>query len=108
MSLNKAQLIDLVAKDAQMTKVEAEKALKSTIKAISGELSAGGNVTLIGFGTFTTMKRAARTGRSPRSGEPIKIPAKTVPKFRPGKLLKEQVDVKPPEKKGGKKSAKKK
>jgi DNA-binding protein HU-beta len=87
MGLNKTQLIEAVAKETGMTKVDAEKAIKSTIDCVSKELKKGGNVTLIGFGTFSVMRRAARKGKNPRTGETIRIPAKKVPKFKPGKAL---------------------
>ena len=74
MGLNKTQLISAVAADTGMTKVEAEKAVKSTMDAIAGELAGGGNVTLIGFGTFSVLQRAARTGKNPQTGASIKIP----------------------------------
>ena len=91
MGLNKAQLIAAVAKEAGLTKVDAEKAVKSTINTISKTLSKGDSVTLIGFGTFSVYKRAARKGKNPRTGETIKIAAKKVPKFKAGKALSEMV-----------------
>lgn len=91
MGLNKAQLIADVAKTAGLTKVDAEKAVKSTIDAISNTLAKGESVTLIGFGTFSVYERAKRTGKNPRTGESIKIPAKKVPKFKAGKALSELV-----------------
>ena len=94
MGLNKTQLISSVASQTGMTKVDAEKAVKSTFDAISKELSGGGNVTLIGFGTFSVYQRAARTGKNPRTGATIKIPTKKVPKFKPGKALNEAVTKK--------------
>ncbi len=91
MGLNKQNLVDAIAKEVELTKVQAEKALSTTINAISKELKKGGSVTLIGFGTFSVMKRKARKGKNPRTGEVIKIGAKKVPKFKPGKALKEMV-----------------
>ncbi|TAL69707.1 MAG: HU family DNA-binding protein [Bacteroidetes bacterium] len=87
MALNKTQLISNVASSAKMTKVEAERAVKSTFEAIQKELAGGGNVTLIGFGTFSVYERSARTGKNPRTGATIKIAAKKVPKFKAGKAL---------------------
>jgi DNA-binding protein HU-beta len=87
MSLNKTQLVGTVATEAGLTRAEAEKAIKSAFGAIKEELSKGGNVTLIGFGTFSILERAARTGKNPRTGESIKIPARKVARFRPGKAL---------------------
>ncbi len=98
MGLNKAQLIAEVAKDTGMTKVDAEKAVKSTFEAISKSLKKGTNVTLIGFGTFSVYNRKARKGKNPRTGETLKIAAKKVPKFKAGKALTDAV---------GKKAAKK-
>ena len=105
MGLNKQQLTAKVAGDTGLTKVDAEKAIKAAVGAISAELAAGGNVTLIGFGTFSVMAKKARTGKNPRTGATIKIPAKKVPKFKPGKALKELVGAPPPPppKKKGKK-----
>jgi DNA-binding protein HU-beta len=91
MGLNKAQLIASVAKETGLTKVDAEKAVKGTFDAIVGSLAKGENVTLIGFGTFSVYKRAARKGKNPRTGETIKIPAKSVPKFKAGKSLADTV-----------------
>lgn len=104
MSMNKTDLINAVASDTGMTKVDAEKAIKSTIDAVTNELASGGNVTLIGFGTFSVIERAARMGKNPQTGESIKIPAKKVAKFKPGKSLAEMVAAK---KSGGKKKKKK-
>lgn len=101
MPLNKQQLTAKVAGDTGMTKVDAEKAIKAAVGAISAELAAGGSVTLIGFGTFSVMAKKARTGKNPRTGASIKIPAKKVPKFKPGKALREVVGAVP--KKKGKK-----
>ena len=101
MSMNKTELVNAVAEKASLKKVEAEAAVKATMDAISEELSSGGTVTLIGFGTFTVLERAARNGKNPRTGEPLKIPAKNVPKFKPGKALTEGVN-------SGKKAKKKK
>lgn len=92
MSMNKTQLIDAVAGDTGMTKVDSEKAIKATINAISGELSGGGSVTLIGFGTFSVFGRAARQGKNPRTGASIQIQAKKVAKFKPGKALSDLVN----------------
>ncbi len=91
MSLNKTQLVKSVAGATKLTQVDAEKAVKATIEAITGELAGGGNVTLIGFGTFSVFERAARTGKNPQTGDTIKIPAKKVAKFKPGKSLAETV-----------------
>jgi len=104
MALNKTNLISTVASKAGLTKVQAEKAVKSTIESITGELANGGRVSLIGFGTFSVYERAARTGKNPRTGASIKIPSKKVAKFKPGKTLAEMVSAK--QKKVAKKKAK--
>ena len=108
MGLNKTQLIGKVAAEAGMKKVDAEKAVKSALNVISGELTGGGSVTLIGFGTFSVMERAARTGKNPQTGATIKIAAKKVAKFKPGKALSETVAAKKKAVAAPKKKAKKK
>lgn len=105
MSLNKAQLVDIVAQETSLTKVDVEKTIKATVDAISNELANDGSITLIGFGTFSVKEKAARTGKNPRTGDAIEIPAKKVAKFKPGKALAEMVNVK---KAAKKKPAKKK
>ena len=89
--MNKAQLIDAIAKEAKLTKVDSGRVLDATITAISKSLKKGENVTLIGFGTFAIAKRAARTGRNPQTGKPIKIAAKKVAKFKAGAALAKSV-----------------
>ncbi len=91
MGLNKQNLVDAIVKEVDIKKVDAEKALKATLEAITTELKKGGTVTLIGFGTFSVLKRQARKGKNPRTGEALKIPARKVPKFKPGKDLRELV-----------------
>ncbi len=90
--MNKGDLISNVAKDAGLTKAQAGEALDSVLNNISGCLSKGDKVTLIGFGTFSTSKRNARTGRNPRTGAEIKIPAKNIVKFKAGKAFTDQVN----------------
>lgn len=90
--MNKSELVGAVARDASMTKADAERAVDATFAAISKSLQTGNEVRLIGFGTFAVAQRAAQEGRNPRTGAAIKIPAKKLPKFRPGKQLKEAVD----------------
>lgn len=90
--MNKAELITSVAKNAGLTKVQAEAAVKGTVEAITNELGTGGAVTLIGFGTFSVTARAARTGKNPQTGKPLDIPAKKVAKFKAGKALAEIVN----------------
>jgi DNA-binding protein HU-beta len=89
--MNKAELIEAVAKTTKLTKVDAELVLNSTIDTIKKSVKKGEDVTLIGFGTFTKAKRKARTGRNPQTGKEIKIPAMQVPKFRPGREFKDAV-----------------
>ncbi len=90
--MNKADLIDAVASRADLTKTDAAGAVDAVFEAIAGTLSNRGTVSLIGFGTFSTSDRAARTGRNPRTGETINIAATCVPKFKAGKGLKEAVN----------------
>lgn len=90
--MNKTELIDYVASNADIPKAVAARALESTISAIKDTLKKGGSVSLVGFGTFAVGKRAARVGRNPRTGASIKIKAAKVPKFRPGKALKDAIN----------------
>ncbi|MBO6208192.1 MAG: HU family DNA-binding protein [Lachnospiraceae bacterium] len=90
--MNRAELIDAMAKEAGLSKADAEKALKAFTNTVSKELKKKGKVQLVGFGTFETSKRAARKGKNPATGEAIKIPAATVPKFKAGKALKDLVN----------------
>ncbi len=89
--MNKEELVSKIAADASITKVVAGKALKSFMESVSQTLSKGESVTLVGFGTFSVAQRAARKGRNPGTGAEINIPASKVPKFRPGKALKEAI-----------------
>ena len=90
--MNKTELIDYVASDADIPKAVAARALESTISAVKLTLKKGVSVSLVGFGTFAVGKRAARVGRNPRTGASIKIKAAKVPKFRPGKALKDAIN----------------
>lgn len=92
--MNKAELIDAIADDAGLSKKDAGNALNSLIDTVSKELKKGGSVQLVGFGTFEVGKRAARTGRNPKTGEAIKIKAAKTPKFKAGKALKDLVNKK--------------
>ena len=85
--MNKAELISQIAEDAGITKTQANSALDSFIEAVTKSLKKGDKVTLVGFGTFVVSKRAARNGRNPRTGEAIKIKARKVARFKPGKEL---------------------
>jgi DNA-binding protein HU-beta len=90
--MNKSELIDHIAKQADISKAAAGRALESVVGGIKTTLKKNGSVTLVGFGTFTVGKRAARTGRNPQTGASIKIKAAKVPKFRAGKALKDAVN----------------
>ena len=88
--MNKEDLVNVVAKTT-CSKAEAANVVNAVLDAIKKVLKKGGKVTLVGFGTFSVSKRAARTGRNPQTGKPIKIAAKKVPKFKAGKALKDAV-----------------
>lgn len=90
--MNKAELIDGIAAGAKMTKADAGRALDATISSITGALKKGGRVALVGFGTFSVNKRAARNGRNPQTGKAIKIAAKKVAKFKAGAELAKTVN----------------
>jgi DNA-binding protein HU-beta len=89
--MTKAELIAQVAGEAQLRKVDAEKAINSLIRTVSNALKSEGRLALAGFGTFMVSQRKAREGRNPQTGKPIKIPATKVVKFKPGKQLKDLV-----------------
>ena len=89
--MNKTELIEQIAAQADISKAAAGRALDGAIEAVKASLKKGQAVTLVGFGTFYVSERAARTGRNPRTGEEIKIKKAKVPKFRPGKALKATV-----------------
>ena len=90
--MNKSELIDAIARHADISKAAAGRALDATLGAIAGSLKRGDIVTLVGFGSFFVGKRTARAGRNPRTGEVIRIRAAKVPKFRAGKALKDAVN----------------
>ena len=92
--MNKAELIEAMAKQNQLSKRDNEAVLQAFIDVTGKELKKGGKVQMVGFGTFETGKRAARTGKNPQTGAEIKIPAATVPKFKAGKGLKDLVNGK--------------
>lgn len=87
--MTKAELIDAVAKKAELTKKESAQAVDAIVESITEALKKGDKVTLVGFGTFSVTKRKPRKGRNPKTGEEIKIPASKSPKFTPGKAFKE-------------------
>ena len=90
--MNKSDLIDQIAQSADLSKAAAGRALDATIAAVKVALKKGGVVSLVGFGTFYVGERAARSGRTPRTGAALKIKAAKVPKFRAGKGLKDAVN----------------
>ena len=90
--MNRTELISAIAEQAGLSKKDSEAALKAMTDTVTKELKKGGKVTLVGFGTFETTKRAAREGKNPLTGKAMKIPASTVPKFKAGKQLKEAVN----------------
>lgn len=89
--MNKAELIAAVATGADLPKAAAERAVNALTETITNQLANGGEVTLVGFGTFSAKERAARTGRNPQTGEEIQIAAAKVPSFKAGKSLKDAV-----------------
>jgi DNA-binding protein HU-beta len=89
--MNKTQLVDELAAQTQLTKTSVEDVINATLELIKKSVKKGEDVTLVGFGTFTKAKRKARSGRNPQTGKEIKIPAMTVPRFRPGKEFKDAV-----------------
>ena len=90
--MNKTELIEHVANQADLSKAAAARAVEAVIDGVKKSLRKGGTVSLVGFGTFKVGKRAARTGRNPRTGAAVKIKAAKVPKFSPGKALKEALN----------------
>jgi nucleoid DNA-binding protein len=89
--MNKAELIDAVAKASGLSKADSDRALGAIVETITKSLKKGGTVALVGFGTFKVSKRSARTGRNPQTGATIKIAARKVPRFTAGKGLKDAV-----------------
>ena len=90
--MNKAELIDAVAEAADLSKASAARAVDAVTESIGGALRKDEQVAIVGFGTFSVRKRAARSGRNPRTGETIHIKASNVPGFKPGKALKDVVN----------------
>ena len=90
--MNRQELVDAMAAKAGISKAAADAAVKAFIEVVGDELQNGGKVSLVGFGSFETTKRAARTGRNPQTGAATKIAACTAPKFKAGKALKDQVN----------------
>ncbi|MFC3033798.1 HU family DNA-binding protein [Pseudoalteromonas fenneropenaei] len=90
--MNKAQLVEKMAADAEISKAAAARALDAFTGAVTKSLKDGNSVALVGFGTFTVKERAARTGRNPQTGAEIQIAAANIPSFKPGKGLKDSVN----------------
>ena len=90
--MNKVELVEAMAKKADISKKDAEAALKAFISSVEGELKKGGKVQLVGFGTFEVSKRAARKGRNPQTGAEMKIKASKTPKFKAGKAFKDALN----------------
>ena len=91
--MNKMELVAAVAEQAEISKKDAEKAVKAFTDVIADELKNGGKVQLVGFGTFEVSERAAREGRNPQSGKMMQIPASKAPKFKAGKALKDMLNA---------------
>lgn len=89
--MNKADLIEQIAKDSKTSKVAAGRMIESLVNHVSKSLKRGERVTLVGFGTFSVSRRKARTGRNPQTGAPIKIPARKVARFKAGKDLEAKI-----------------
>ncbi len=90
--MNRSELVAKIAEKSGFTKKDSDKALDAVIESVIGELSKGGKVQLVGFGTFEVRKRTARKGRDPRTGKPIQIPASKAPAFKAGKSFKDAVN----------------
>ncbi|MND24018.1 DNA-binding protein HU [compost metagenome] len=90
--MNKQELVSKIAESADISMKDAKAALDAMIETITGSLTEGGEVSLVGFGTFNISNRAARTGRNPQTGATLEIPASRVPSFKPGKALKDRVN----------------
>ena len=90
--MNRAELVAKIAEKSELTKKDSEKALTAFIESVTESLEDKDKVQLVGFGTFETRSRVERTGRDPRTGNPIKIPASNTPAFKAGKALKDAVN----------------
>lgn len=89
--MNKTELVEFIATEADISKAKASAAVDAFVKAVTTSLKKGKDVAIVGFGTFTVSERAARTGRNPQTGDAIEIAASKAPKFRAGKSLKDAV-----------------
>jgi DNA-binding protein HU-beta len=92
--MNKSELVSALAAKTLMSKKDSEKLLNAFVGVVTDELAKGGKVQLVGFGTFEVAERAAREGRNPQTGKPMKLPASKAPKFKAGKVLKDKVNKK--------------
>lgn len=101
--MNKVELVAAIAGNCELSKKDIESVVKAFIDVVKGEVAKKEKVQLIGFGTFEAVERAGRTGINPQTGKPVKIPARTVPKFKPGKAFKDAVCPPKPAKRGKKK-----
>ncbi len=90
--MTKAELVEFIAENADLTKADSTRALEAMIEGVTEGLKKKGKVTLVGFGTFNAKKREARTGRNPQTGEQVKIAARTVPTFKAGNKLKDALN----------------
>lgn len=90
--MNKQELIDAIAAESGLSKKDSKEALDALVKTVGETLKKGDNISLVGFGSFTVIQKAARTGKNPQTGKPIQIAAKKAVKFRPGKELAEGVN----------------
>ena len=90
--MNRVELVAAIAEQAKLSKKDADAALKAFVEVVTEQLVKKDKITLVGFGTFETSERAAREGRNPRTGETMKIAESVVPKFKPGKALKDAVN----------------
>ena len=90
--MTKTELVSVVADKTGLTKVDADRAVKALLDAVTDCLKSGDKLSIVGFGTFSVSKRAARTGKNPRSGAKIEIPAAITPRFKAGKALKDSVN----------------
>ena len=90
--MNKSELIDSIAEKSGLNKTQAGDALNAVMESVGEALEAGDSISLVGFGTFSVKERAARTGRNPKTGEPLEIAASKVPGFKAGKGLKDAVN----------------
>ena len=90
--MNKAQLVELIANKTKTTKVQCESLLDATIDIIEAAVSQGDEVKIVGFGTFSKMKRNSRVGRNPKTGHPVSIPGANIPRFKPGKDFKDRMN----------------